>query len=288
MRHYFVILLFLIGISEVYGQISFKSNNQQFIENSIKPGLFLSRQSFQICDKETGELFGLNGKKEFGVQYTIGVKCHEGFFLVDQAVRPWLYNNKFEKYKAKYDPVFYQAMFSEIGGKANYDPLDYTLTKQEILVDTTLYQFSSRTFKGEGFKLENSMGEKDGWVVWITASRQTDFEEAADLSYTIYKKDIKIDYKGQSFDLEAPNVDRIIVGGIYVVPVYVNIGVIEFRLCGVLVSQNNQWKIFCPFGGMEEPIAQEGNNLEEVKGGTSELTPVEKDNKGKAQKRKEK
>ena len=285
------IIVFLCICLVLQAQIYIKSTEQQFIEDVVKSGLFVSKQSFQICDRETGELFGLNGKKEFGVQYSIGVKVPNGFVLTDKAVRPWLYNNKFGKYKQKYDPVFYQATFSEMTEKARYDSLDYTLAKLDELVDTTMYKFSSGTFGGKGFVLDGTVGKKDGWIVWITAKKEYDFEKSANLNYTIYRKTITIDADKQSFDISNPNLEQNILGGIYVVPAYTKIGVIEFRLCGIVSFVGDGWKIYCPFVGMKEEAqtSDEGTSNTEVKNDEpSELTPVKDMDKVKKKDKKKK
>lgn len=291
MRKYFFYIVFLLGVTNVFGQISLISSNQQLIEDVVKSGLFISKQSFQICDRETGELFGLNGRKEFGVQYTIGIKIPNGFVLTDKAVRPWLYNNKFGKYKQKYDPVFYQATFSEMTEKAKYDSLDYTVAKLDALVDTTIYKFSSGTFDNNGFVLDGTTGKKDGWIVWITAKREHNFEESANLNYTIYRKTITIGADKQSFDISNPNLEQNILGGIYVVPVYTKIGVIEFRLCGIVSFGNDGWKIYCPFVGMKGVVSVYDEAPGDTKVGSnepSELTPIKDMGKGKAKDKKKK
>lgn len=274
----------------VEAQIYIKSTEQQFIEDVVKNGLFISKQSFQICDRETGELFGLNGKKEFGVQYSIGVKIPDGIVLTDKAVRPWLYNNKFGKYRQKYDPVFYQATFSEMTDKVKYDSLDYTLAELDGVVDTTIYKFSSGTFDGNGFALDGTIGKKEGWIVWITAKKDHDFEQSANLNYTIYRKTITIDADKQSFDISKPNLEQNILGGIYVVPVYTKIGVIEFRLCGIVSLVDDGWKIYCPFVGMkgEEAFDEAPGDTEVGSDEPSELTPVKDMGKEKAKDKKKK
>lgn len=286
------------GKSQLLGSIKINPDELAFppssnedmaiLKNGINSGLFISKQSFQICDKETGELFGLNGKKEFGIQYTVGIKIPNGFLLPDKAIRPWLYNNKFDKYKEKYDPVFYQATFSELGEQVQYDSLDYALTKQQELVDTTLYRFSSKTFGGKGFVLENTSGKKEGWIVWITTNKGTDFEQTGNLNYTIYRKNLTINKKECFFEIDKPTIEQEVLGGIYVVPAYTEIGVVEFRLCGIIAPQNDKWKIFCPFIEVKDArtTEEELNQEEKRKDELPELTPVEKRNDEKAKDKK--
>lgn len=67
--------------------------------NIVSPALFLFRQSFQVADNKTGDLYGLNNQDEFGAEVSIGIKVKDGFVLTDKAMRPWAYNRKFDEYK---------------------------------------------------------------------------------------------------------------------------------------------------------------------------------------------
>lgn len=275
MQKFLILLIVTMMTNLCQAQIFVKSSEQQFIEEAIKDGLFVAKQSFQICDKETGDLFGLNGKKEFGIQYSLGVKVPNGFVLTDQAIRPWLYDSKFGKYRDKYDPIFYQAEFAELKeSSVKYDSLAYSIAQQEIVIDTTLYRFPSELFGGAGFRLENTLGKKEGWVVWITANNDTDLAMTLDLNFTIYRKDITIDQKSQSFNIDKPNVDRTFIGGIYVIPTYTQIGVIEFHLCGILIPYKDNWRIYCPFVGADKQPSTGAIEEEKTDDEQSELTPV--------------
>lgn len=281
MKKNILIVLALFWLNTVAGQISLTSNNQQLIEDVIKTGVFLSKQSFQICNKETGELFGLNGKKEFGTQYSIGVKVPDGFCLTDKAVRPWLYDDKYLKYKEKYDPVFYQAAFSELKENAKYDSLAYISTKPEELMDSLLYRFSSTTFEGKGFTLDYTKGEKKGWLIWINADRNLNLEQTSDLNFIIYRKILTVNERNCSFDIDKPTTEQEVLGGIYVVPVYTAIGVIEFRLCGIILSRENKWEVCCPFAGLANiPQAETTPATTNIVGEDDlKLTPAGKVNK---------
>ena len=276
----------------LHAQIDFGTfGSDTFVEDAVRTGVFISRQSYQIYDKKTGELFGLNGKPEFGIQYTIGVKVPDGFCLVDKAVRPWIYDEKYKKYQTKYDPVFYQAKYSEIGENVRFDSLDYSTTQQKELINSTIYHFASKTFGGKGFTLDTQNGLKKGWLVWIVSPQKDDINADNSTSFYIEKKEIEV--KGKQFLIatETPNITDNLIGGIYVVPVYPGVGIVEFQLCGILVQRSeNKWELCCPFVGMQETdSADRGiSNGKEPDNSSAELTPVKKTEKVKEQKKRKK
>jgi hypothetical protein len=256
-----------------------------YITTAIKSGLFVSRQSFQIYDEATGDIFGRNGKEEFGVQYSLGVKVPNGFVLSDKAVCPWKYDNGFFKYRDKYNPISYKASYTGLD-KVEYDSLSYSLTKMDELVDSTLYRFDSDTFHGDGFILDSSTGDKSGWVVWITSADNADFETAPNISYSVFKKAVKIERQLQTIDIEKPSTVQNVIGGIYIVPSFYKIGVIELRLSGILAQNGEKWQLIFPFVD-EKAQKHETKKVSETEqkpdttnnDDNSELTPINKSKK---------
>lgn len=249
------------------------------LKKMIKSGLFISKQSFQIYDKENDNLFGLNGKKEFGIQYSVGVKIPDGLLLTDRAVRPWLYDPKYEKYKEKYEPVFFQAMYAEIGDKLHYRTLKYKLSEQQVLLSGGLYRFFSTCFDGKGFVLEKTEGAKSGWLVWITCKKNADLDHSTGLDYIIHKKEVIVDKRKCTFSIEGPETADNVLLGIYIVPVCSQIGVLEFRLCGIVVPDDKAWKLCCPFAEENNCEKVESKSQEKVEE-PAELTLIEKDKAG--------
>lgn len=274
MNRILLLFMMLLASDNMFGQfvLSSKGNNQQLVEDIVKNGFFISKQSYQICDRESGELFGLKGNKEFGIRYTLGLKLRDGYCLSDEAVRPWLYDDQFDKYAQKYDPIFYQALYSDLKEQAEYDTLSYDLTKQKVLVKDTLYHFVSDAFHGQGFLVDSVSGAKKGWVVWISAKRNQDLEQSSEVDFHIYRKDLEVSEESNRFDIECPVLkDRITLGGVYVVPVYTNVGVVEFRLCGIIIPTTDKWVIHCLFA---KGVQSSDENVSES--GTNELTPAGK------------
>ena len=262
-------------------------NDSSVIIKSVGDGLFVVKQSYQICDRETGDLFGFRGNKEFGTTYSVGVKVADGFLLTDSALRPWVGDANFAKYAEKYDPIFYQSRFRTLKPDAKYDSLAYDLTKQDQLVDTAVYRFASEAFEKKGFILDTAAGKKEGWIVLVTAGKDADLE-TAELKYDICRYDIEIKDGSSSFTLKNPNPDQVVLGGIYVVPAYTAIGVMEFRLCGVVAQSGKDWKIYCPFAGVEAGDEVKESADENSDDEASELTPVDKSGKKKSKDKKKK
>lgn len=268
-----------------------KSSGQEMVEAVIKNGFFISKQSFQIYDKKTGKLFGLNGKDEFGTQYSLGIKTTNGYILTDKAIRPWKYNSLYAKYEEKYAPNPYFSSYTALGKNAQY--ADLSITGPTALNDSLLYLFNSETFEKKGITIDTSKGEKDGWLIWVAVDKGMDFEQSASVSLSSAKRTVEIEDNMKAIDIETPKyLSDSIIGGIFVVPQYAEIGTITFRLCGVIVPNNENWQLICPFAGMKigDKTAAKDVPKEKVGGGAGDeddvygLTPV-KDKKAKKNKK---
>ncbi len=279
----FIVNFLLLSVSS-FAQFTFgQSIGQQYVENAVRTGIFLTKHSFRICDKKSGDLFGLDGKDEFGSQYAFGVKVSGGILLTNRSVCPWLYDANFDKYKNDYSPVLFQALYSGLEETPKYDLLDYEYDKKEVVVDTAVYRFMCNTFDGKGFTLDNVTGKKDGWIVWIVAGGDSNPEGNGQLDFIVYRKEITVSKNGQSFEVDKPDGKLKILGGIYVVPTFKEVGIIEFQLCGVLALTNTSWRMYCPFIGKSE---NETEQIDNQQSSEMQLTPIGKDKKEKAKNKK--
>lgn len=249
---------------------SFK-DSIKFVEHAVINGLFISRSSFQICKRDTKELFGLNNKKEFGTSYTLGVKVPGGYLLTDKAVRPWLYNRKYAAYSTNYDPLFYEARYASKDNDFKYDSLDFKLSEQKRLFDTTLYRFPSVAFSNKGFVLDTTGGNKEGFIVWVS-NKDKNLDSITSIELSVVQKKYFIEQPSDLCQiLEKPKIDGVVLGAIYVIPNYKDVGIIEFVLCGVCVETNGEWRIYFPFIDEDKLYRQYCGVSEE-----ETLTPIEK------------
>ena len=281
--------------SQLIGSIKFDPNDfsmparvdglQEIFKETVKPGLFIVKTGFQICDKESGELFGLNGKDDFGESYGIGVKTPDGIVLYDRSVRPWRYNRKFGKYVEKYDPIFTQPMYKAVSTDSQLSSLDLDMATGITLVDSTLYIFDSPTFDKVGFNLNEDAGKQLGWMVWITANDTDELTDASKIDYIISRHEYEISGRGEVVSLNAPDIDQQILGGVFLVPNIPAPGMLQINLCGIAVPVNENWCLSFPLWNKENKISPTTQSDERDQD-LLELTPIDKD-KGKSKPKKD-
>lgn len=279
---FFFFLVLLMNLHNTRAQFSiddFKTPAQQMVENALIQSLFITRGSFQIKNIETGELYGLNGKSQFGECVSFGVKLDGGtVILFDDVVRPWMHNEKFEKYRNEYVPVLSGISYAEFGDNEGFQPFEINMDNGVSLCDSMMYNFENDAFDGKGLELDCSIGQKNGWLLWVTISKEAENNNSSVMTAIVQQKEVEIKNNGSSFEIDAPNTERHILGGLFVVPYYNRIGSIDFFLAGIIQSNNNKWSILCPFHTLR-PSKAENSNQDSVDNSkpvatSEELTPI--------------
>lgn len=228
------------------------NQDTRLLESAISSSFFLSRQSFQVSDKKTGERYGLNNKNVFGTEFSLGIKVKNGYILTEKAIHPWKYNKKFETYKDNYDPVMYMSEYSEFAENTKYETLEILESKVNELLPSSLYFVAADCFLGKGLAVDYTEGKKDGWVVWACVDKDADLNRSAKLKIISYSKTVDSNVNDSS-NVDTPD-EQEVLGGIFVIPVNSEIGVIEFRISGIMVENNGKWNIGFPFIGNEDKI----------------------------------
>lgn len=235
MKKIFIIILSiwaLVAKAQIDNLYPFNTSNQQIVQSAVEKSFVSVSSSYRLLDLKTQKLYGRNGSNAFGTVISWGIKIEGGFILLDQAVRPWEYDSNYNKYRGKYGTVRYQLSFIEGDTKRVIDSIDVKACNAKKI----LYSIKDTLVsKGDGFKIDSSNGEKNGWMVWLT--------EEKDSSYThlVFKKKIEFEPNDSMYEVEQPNTAKKILAGIFVEPCFKSIGSVTFKLCGILVELKGKW-----------------------------------------------
>lgn len=288
MKKLLMLLTFVpIQLFAQFDMDSFSTTNQILIENSVKNCLFITKQSFQIQNKKTKEIFGLGGKEVFGISYTLGFKTNDGCIISDEALYPWKYNQKFSKYESDYTPIKSNSEYSEVSDTPIYRNLTVE-SNPLILGDSLLYDMTTKCFESNGFEIDSVASEKNGWLVWIYSKNGQNFDESTELNYIISRQTYIVDQETKCIkeNIIVPRTNGQILGGIYIVPDY-GFGKVLFKLCGILVENDKKWNLLTPFFAYKktnEKVNADCKTNDNT--GEDELTPVIKEKKSKSKKKK--
>ncbi|MDR1747181.1 MAG: hypothetical protein LBR49_07930 [Tannerella sp.] len=233
----------------------FSDNNQQFIKNAVSKSIFTVQRSYQLQNIKSGERFGLNNAKQFGESATLGVRTSNGFILSDKAVRPWKYDPNYEGYRgdSAYEPVISISRYVFPN-----DSITSELPFKDLIIkpfkDSLYYSVTDTVFQNKGFTVDETAGDKKGWLVWMLESDSSDI--------VVSRSELTFKVEKQDYEVKAPQTDKEIVGGVFIIPSSEGAGRIDFLLCGIVSLQNGQWVL---------------NRLIDPTGNSSKLTPITDD-----------
>lgn len=283
-RKFYLSVLFLMANVIAFGQINVDFskkiegaiNGQELTVKSVDGSMVVVKQSYQVKSKKNGKVYGRDGRKEFGEGYSIGVKTDAGLVLTDAALKPWAEDNAYKKIENNYDPIVSLTETREIRSNetAKFVKCPLQLGQQQ---PSGLWIANANGVAPNSMEIDTEQGKKDGWLIWFMTKESIGKDPAAEINSRVTNKEI--DVNGADIDVEAPADSKTVLGGVYVCPHYLGGGHVSYRLVGVVVKEDNQWKLRTPFIGYTyEKSSSAGNPSQaddNVDGGAKEQQPEE-------------
>ncbi len=276
MRKFIILLIFTPFI--MMGQI-FKSPNQQFVEQAIKNGIFVIKQTYQLEDTTTQQRFGRYGNEEFGAISLLAIRISDGILVDSQLLSPWETDSNFSRYRATHKPVIAHSYSMEFGDSI-MSPITFS-TDSLNLEQSRLAKLCPQDSSFVGFDNRRYKSPAEGWVVWL--SNDSTINESVGPKkpdFTIFKRTIEFHPDTMSYKIDTPNTSKQLWGGIFVVPEQTEIGQITFFLGGVIVKdlESSEWVLVSPVGQTTTVLARPED----------ELTPLKQQSVDKKKKKKNK
>lgn len=235
------------------------------VEDAVGDGLFIVTTQYRLKDKkgQNPQYYGWENKPYFGETLSLGVKTRGGFILSSRAVKPWLTDEKFDKYRDdnRYEPIVYETRYTAVA-----DTVSAVLpaTKTESLVVGNFYFSTDTVFNHQGFPTDYSDGQKNGWLVWLIAPEAQDGGEHT----LVYRNETEYRKGHNVYSIKAPS--PAVLGGVFLVPRIEGIGQITFYLCGLAVENGGQWQLVRVGDGNEKNTPKAEREKEKDSG----LTPI--------------
>lgn len=280
MKKIICIIVVFLGAINLNAQIYVKSTGQTLAENAVEGSFVIVKQSYQVKDKKTGKTFGQNGRADFGHSYSLGVMTNMGLVITNDALKPWITDGSFKKIENSYDPVISFTEVRPIEGKEimpyNQCPLHIGSSQPEGLWIADIGKVNPNAMEIDGEK-----GKKNGWIIWLTAKQSLENNPDAVLLTQALNKEIDIN-GNEDVEIEAPNGNDFVLGGAYVCPYYTGGGHVSFRLVGMILKDDNKWKLHAPFDGLvtDRPSKSDGQSAESSKSEEEiNLTPIGQEKK---------
>ena len=238
-------LLFMFSIHAQFVPRSLSSNNQQLIEEAVRDGIFIFRQSYQLKDTNTNKLYGWNNAEHFGSTLSLGIKVKNGYYLDLKAVEPWRYDNKFVEfnYQKLYAPVISESKYRSLTNDGVFSVFPYDKNKLKPLAGGQFFFAQDPFFNNNGFDIDDSNGNKDGWLIWVVSSDSIKTAGNESFSLLVYRNRLTFDLGKGEYTINNPPSENRILGGFYIVPDITGIGKISFYISGLLNKRGDSWQV---------------------------------------------
>lgn len=273
------LFIFILTPLLAMGQM-FKSPNQQFVEQAIKDGMFVIKQSYQLEDTLTQQRFGRFGNEDFGSYASLAIRTNEGLVVEKNLTSPWTVDSNFSRYRDTHRPLLSKTIAVEFGDSI---PSRISISHDSIQsINSNLSLVCDGDSTLLGFELKKYNKPTEGWIVWLSSdSAMNEYSGRKSPDFTIYKKNVEFNVDSISYVVEAPNTTKKVWGGIFIVPEQTSIGQITFFLGGI-VNQNlsDETWVITPV-----KIIQ---SLSEVSRPSDELTPLNEPTQKKKKNKKKK
>lgn len=225
---------------------------QELVSKIAKDGAFILAQSYQLEDS-VGKFFGLSGNKEFGSESSLAFKVKNGYILYDIARVPWNYNSRFAKLKKRYTPVLFPSQYSELKNEARYDSINYNEAAISTIYPEQIYGMKSDIFFNDGFSVNHHSGQTEGYLVWYIIPSGVDLNSSTNLDIVVVPQKLEIsDDRSKEYSITKPQMDGIVLGGLFLSPELSSVGRIDFIINGIIIEDADEWKLICPFSNSEE------------------------------------
>ena len=192
MKKLFLVIFAMILSIPAKAQLSIgKSAGQIITENAVSGSVIVIKQSYQVKNKKTGNIYGRDGRKDFGHFYSIGIKAEPGLILTDAAIRPWLFDDAFKKVEQDYEPIVSLTELREVkaDGKVNFyqQPLQMERQQPNGLWIANVSEATKRSIE-----IDKESGVKEGWLVWFVASKNLDSNPEAEIIVQTFNKRLEL------------------------------------------------------------------------------------------------
>lgn len=250
--------------------LNIRIGSDPLIEDAVKGAFYIAESKYFIKDVNSGQKYGRGGKTYFNQSKALACRTSDGFFMVSSALQPWNDDPQFAKYKSNdnFEPVLNDTIdFVSLDGK----------NQCAVLLNDNVESFEDNqivcvgdTVRSDGLSISSETSELN-WIIWVKETNDG-------YTFSIIKKTLDLTQHGPVM-LDNPDMDKNVLGGIYISANVINVGMVDFSISGFMVKEGRKWKVL----PVNESLKNNENETPEqevtigvtvVEEPSDELTPV--------------
>ena len=237
----------------------------------VKESLFILRQDYSLYDKRKKKFYGFNDQEQFGTTYSLGIKCKQFNVILDEAVRPWRYDENYLQFKSdKLMPVITASKYLLLNDSitALYNNLDSIVLPRQTIKENAFYASKPFTNSQGGIEINIADTCSCGYLVWIL--KEDGRFEKGNVRISLKTVKTNIDMVG-NITLTPPTQSSEILGALFLTSN--DDSPAKFYLGGIATKEVDEWILHFPFKGFELRTGKQGpkaskGRLTEIKKGS--------------------
>ncbi|MCM1036123.1 MAG: hypothetical protein NC406_02190 [Bacteroides sp.] len=242
----------------------FMTDNQRLVSQAVDNAFVMVEQTYQLEDTVSGQRFGRYGRKTFGNAQALGVRVGKAVVVAADVLVPWERDSNFTRYRQTHRPVLSTATMSVPGDTATRRQTLRTDSARAVSPSMVTVPVAAGGVKGFATCPADSAAE--GWLVLAYCGDARSSRVGQKLSTAVYRKTVDFGDAGM-VETRVPDVDGMLLGGVFIVPVQTGVGQLTFRLAGVLAPHGDGgWALEALSMPAPEPSAADAS---------CELTPLD-------------
>lgn len=245
--------------------------DERVIDRVSLERIFVLRQDYCLYTKKKKQAYGYEGQDFFGSSFTFAVKCKGYNIILDPAVYPWKYDDKYPSYEDRsLTPDISMSYFKMACDSINngYVTMDSIIRADQEIRTGLAHVAAPFSETQDGFTVNTTDTCSSGVVVWIY-NKGGDIEEGLQ---TIRLKAVPFGTEMYgTINIDKPKGLANILGALYLTPTYNKED--PYALTGIVTQNGDSWQLSFPFKGYKRNSSK---SLSQSSGKTGKLTLIKK------------
>lgn len=217
------------------------------IQESLKNGIVLLRQDYQLVDENESEIKNASGKDYWSRTYYVIPRISDNSLLLPgDAIRPWIKESLSKN--DRFQPAISSTAIRTLGGY-EFENIDFDPDNLTEIRENRLYAMEGS--EEPGFSLISGEGKTCGYGVFIVPETPlSEDNETNKFTFEIFPMTYVLNESKGLYDVNTKVSDNA-MGGVYIVPVSLRPGLIEFYLIGMFQKIGGVFRLVIPDYGTE-------------------------------------
>lgn len=238
MRRIVIISLFILAsAADARGQILSNlfspDSNTSIVKEVALNAICVMGEEYQVADS-CGQRYNLDTLDYFGRYEFLAIKVKDGYVAPTSMFTPWQGDEKLDKYDG-YRPVPSASKLYD-SRELMWEKRPSVDTSKVCTIENINMVFVKDTlFANKGFLVDNSLGEKKGWIVWAQ-------RKGTELSLSFNRQELSIVDSVSVYPVKQPLLDSEYEFGMFICPDYSETGLVSFDLVALVSRIDGCWK----------------------------------------------